>query len=1270
MLKFLEKIADNTPNLIKWLLAIFIPICLLIRVSAPHYVENSRTILDKITAFSGRPVIAEHVTYRWKGWSPEITISGLKLLDDEKKKVLLYFPKLTTTISLVESIATGSLVSKKIHFTGMDIEILQAANGKFRIVGMPTPKFPIFKWLLQQRKVELSKSNILLTFEERKKSVAMRKISAVSINSKSSQTIIGEMAFEQGYAQQGAFSLVTDKSVTEAPDKIDCNFVLKSANPTALLSEFTEYRPAQALPVLDIEGWSTWRNSELKVLDFYFSESTNIGAKTIPDIRGRANHVDLGWFVNFTASSSTAGTKKKLGQVATILLENRSNKPKLITKARNVDLEAAFKLRQLFSPTKMKGSQPLLHNSLKGKLKSILLVNEFADDGTNKFFGRSKFTGLSSKGNDNIPPFSGLSGDAEIFSGGMDLVFTDSDLKIARHQTLYTPLTFTKFSGSLIWRSAGKLEKSAVFKRFSGTVNGIAFDLNGHTNIQNDGQWSIDAIMDITNAPAANLHHLIQVKRLPQKNDAWTRNAFMEGTVENGSMIIRGPINKFPFRKMEGMFSADLQVTEATILFSKLWPPLEHAKGEIKMRGLGTNFKVSAATIKSLNISDATISSSNLYTKERYARFKGTIITTDGVPEEFVKESPLKDTGASQLVEFVITNPIKLALDMKIPLFFGGEKYIAAKVYLERNDIKNKNIDLTFKSTSGTLNYTNGKWHGTDLTAMLDNSEVSLDVRGGLKSPPFNTELVVSGNSSTAEIFNRLRRHAPKFSAWLKDYNVPTRFNGVTAWKSVLRLPDKQTENRIGSAQITVSTDLIGINITLPKPFQKTAVDSKSLVVDLILQNGKVSKTAVTYGGIFKSGTHYLLAKKHHSANEPSPTTRALDVDRNTSRILHINTSADYVPASAWLSFVTQNKNSAKREATLPSAIFELEAKKMTFLGHQFNSAKVHMSRPNGSYLLNLSGSDAEGSISIPTSDSKNEINVSLARLRLIPKVATEGTIDKISLSSIPSATIKIEEFMYHGIEFGTADIKIEKSEGKINFSRLNFQSVDATILSQGTWEYDGLAHYSTLNFSMSGSKASKAMQQFGYRGNNIKDGKTEINAALEWPNTPELFDLKYVTGNLDLKITNGRFKDIDPGAGRIFGLLSIQSLPRRLSLDFKDLFRKGFSFDVIEGSFALKESNAYTDAFIMSGPSAKIEISGRTGLIAKDYDQNAIVTPALSNSIPVASALFGPVGIGAGAVYYIGQKVFKTLPDRVDNFLKQEYSIKGSWADPKIERL
>ncbi|HJP37201.1 MAG TPA: AsmA-like C-terminal region-containing protein, partial [Gammaproteobacteria bacterium] len=103
---------------------------------------------------------------------------------------------------------------------------------------------------------------------------------------------------------------------------------------------------------------------------------------------------------------------------------------------------------------------------------------------------------------------------------------------------------------------------------------------------------------------------------------------------------------------------------------------------------------------------------------------------------------------------------------------------------------------------------------------------------------------------------------------------------------------------------------------------------------------------------------------------------------------------------------------------------------------------------------------------------------------------------------------------------------------------------------------------------------------------------------------------------------------------------------------------------------FELDRGNAYTNSLLMNGPSARIDISGRTGLADQDYDQRVTVTPALSNTIPVASALFGPAGIGVGAVIYLGQKMFKSIPEQVDKFLSREYSITGPWEQPVIERI
>ncbi|MGR9093163.1 MAG: YhdP family protein, partial [Gammaproteobacteria bacterium] len=195
-------------------------------------------------------------------------------------------------------------------------------------------------------------------------------------------------------------------------------------------------------------------------------------------------------------------------------------------------------------------------------------------------------------------------------------------------------------------------------------------------------------------------------------------------------------------------------------------------------------------------------------------------------------------------------------------------------------------------------------------------------------------------------------------------------------------------------------------------------------------------------------------------------------------------------------------------------------------------------------------------------------------------------------------------------------------------------------------------------------------LARFNYAVANIDGGATEIEINSAWEGMPSEFALEKLQGSFHLRVDEGRFLDIDPGGGRLFGLLSLQTLPRRLSLDFNDLFRKGFSFDRIEGAFELDHGNAYTNSLLMDGPAARIDVSGRTGLADKDYDQRVTVTPALSDSIPVAGAFFGPAGIGVGAVLYLGQKMFKSIPEQVDKFLSREYSITGGWSQPLIERI
>ena len=116
-------------------------------------------------------------------------------------------------------------------------------------------------------------------------------------------------------------------------------------------------------------------------------------------------------------------------------------------------------------------------------------------------------------------------------------------------------------------------------------------------------------------------------------------------------------------------------------------------------------------------------------------------------------------------------------------------------------------------------------------------------------------------------------------------------------------------------------------------------------------------------------------------------------------------------------------------------------------------------------------------------------------------------------------------------------------------------------------------------------------------------------------------------------------------------------------------MFSKGLVFDSVTGDFSIETGDAFTNNLFLTGPSANIAISGRTGLSRQDYDQVVTVTPQVADSLPVASALFGPIGLGVGAVIFLASEVFDSIPKQIDKFLRYQYTITGSWDSPVIER-
>jgi len=187
-------------------------------------------------------------------------------------------------------------------------------------------------------------------------------------------------------------------------------------------------------------------------------------------------------------------------------------------------------------------------------------------------------------------------------------------------------------------------------------------------------------------------------------------------------------------------------------------------------------------------------------------------------------------------------------------------------------------------------------------------------------------------------------------------------------------------------------------------------------------------------------------------------------------------------------------------------------------------------------------------------------------------------------------------------------------------------------------------------------------MQRLDYAPGIVSDDMTLL-FDVTWSGGPRTDVFESLDGDVQVRFGAGQMDEIEPGAGRLFGLMSIVELQRRLSLDFRDVFNKGFGFDKISGTFRIVDGESYTCDLSLEGPAADIGIVGRASLARRDYDQAAIVSANFGNTLPIVGAVVA--GPQVAAALLIFSQIFKKPLQEVGQVY---YGIRGSWDDPLVD--
>jgi uncharacterized protein YhdP len=278
----------------------------------------------------------------------------------------------------------------------------------------------------------------------------------------------------------------------------------------------------------------------------------------------------------------------------------------------------------------------------------------------------------------------------------------------------------------------------------------------------------------------------------------------------------------------------------------------------------------------------------------------------------------------------------------------------------------------------------------------------------------------------------------------------------------------------------------------------------------------------------------------------------------------------------------------------------------------------------------------------------------------------------------LPALDIEVADFELRGRKFGSLALQAVNRAapgdaagrggggGSWQLTRLLLKNEDAVLTADGRWEVvpGSPRRRMALKFELDVANGGALLERLGF-GKVLRGASGKLGGDLHWDGSPLALDLPTLGGRIDMAMKGGQFLQMDPGAARLLGVMSLQSLPRRLALDFRDVFQQGFAFDSASAAVQVQRGQASTENLRLRGLQALVAMAGSADIARETQDLHVVVVPEINASGPaLAYAAINPaVGLGA----FVGQWLLRE-PLRLAS--AREFRITGPWADPKVERL
>jgi len=768
----------------------------------------------------------------------------------------------------------------------------------------------------------------------------------------------------------------------------------------------------------------------------------------------------------------------------------------------------------------------------------------------------------------------------------------------------------------------------------------------------------------------------------------WLRTAISGGKATDTTLKLRGDLRQFPFRDGKGgIFEVRGKFHDTTLRYAEDWPEINNIEGELLFAGqrmliTGKSGKIFGAAVRDVRAEIADIEQA-----EELLTVSGKVTgpTTDFL--RFIETSPVGERIDHFTKEMQADGNGELDLKLGLPLRRMDKSRVDGVYRFDGNRLTVANGFPPITEVRGTMRFSADHIEARGIRGQMLGAPLSVDVRtvsdGGV-------QINAAGEHSVAA----LRQQLP-YTAVLDH------LSGGTKWNGSVRMKKK-------TADIKLTSNLVGLSSSLPEPFNKPAADAMPFSFERKLLPDAAARAA-TKPGARTSGTRDVpapsakdTASDAASGMAPGPAQDRLDVSIGSAwrlqlvrrldgdqpvitrglvamgdvnpglpeRGLLVAVDLPRVNVDQWRNFWpsqgSANEQGGPLLPTLPALTFDVRTAELTVHDRSFHDVRANGSHAQGasSTRFELKSRELAGNFEWDSAGG-GKLSGRIGQFSIPESAAAPAVLQaKTSefIDRFPALDITVDQFLFKDRPLGTVRIAAENREGYWN-ARVDAKNDDGAVEVTGRWRLSATEPDTRIEFKVDARSIEKLLARFGYP-DTVRRGSANLSGNLSWNGSPFAIAYPTLAGSLKLDAANGQFVKLEPGVGRLLGVLSLQSLPRRLTLDFRDVFSDGFAFDSIGGQFAVTRGIMDTRDLQIQGPAAKVLMSGAVDLAAETQNLKVRVQPAVGNTIALGAMIANPV---AGAVVWAAQKILK---DPLDQAFAFEYAVTGSWADPKVEKI